>query len=110
MSPHTDSFTVTEEVWLYPGESASWHFLTLPKEVSATIRERSGKNTRGWGSIPVTATIGHTVFQTSIFPDKRSGGYFLPLKASVRASEGIRAGKQATVIIVLDTNRSKKRV
>jgi|GEM_PF-475849 len=107
MSKATNRFTVTEEVWLYPGESASWHFLTLPKDVSEIIRECYGKNARGWGSLPVTATIGKTVFQTSIFPDKRSVGYLLPLKATVRTNEGIRAGKRVTVTLVIAPNRKK---
>ncbi|MFA9262815.1 MAG: DUF1905 domain-containing protein [Undibacterium sp.] len=107
MTKTKNQFTVTEEVWLYPGESAAWHFLTLPKDVSEIIREQYGKNARGWGSLPVSATIGQTVFKTSIFPDKRSGGYLLPIKASVRASEGIRAGKRATVTIVIVPNRKK---
>lgn len=98
-------FTVTEEVWLYPGESAAWHFLTIPKVVAETIRERFGKNTRGWGSLPVQATIGQTAFDTSIFPDKRSGGFLLPLKASVRASEGIREGNRVKVTFVIDPER-----
>lgn len=102
-----NQFTVTEEVWLYPGEVASWHFLTLPKDVSEIIRERFGKTTRGWGSLPVSATIGKTNFKTSIFPDKRSGGYLLPIKASVRASEGIHAGKRATVTVAIVPNRKK---
>lgn len=102
-----NQFTVTEEVWLYPGESAVWHFLTLPKDVSEMIREQYGKSARGWGSLPVSATIGKTSFKTSIFPDKRSGGYLLPLKALVRASEGIRAGERATVKVAIVPNRKK---
>lgn len=101
---------VTEEVWLYPGESAAWHFLTVPKLVAEAIKEQFGKDVRGWGSLPVQATIGKTVFETSIFPDKRSGGYLLPLKAAVRVSEGIRAGMRVTVSLVVEPHRRKKTV
>jgi hypothetical protein len=45
----------------------------------------------GWGSVPVTVTIGTTTWKTSIFPDKESGGYLLPLKADVRKKEHIAA-------------------
>ncbi len=79
------------EVWLYPGDIASWHFVTLPKKESTLIKEQFGSRSRGWGSLPVSVTIGTTTWRTSIFPDKRSGGYLLPLKASVRTKEQIRA-------------------
>ncbi len=103
-------WTLTEEVWLYPGESAAWHFLTVPKSAAAAIKEQFGKDVRGWGSLPVKATIGKTVFETSIFPDKRSGGYLLPLKAAVRANEGICAGMRVTVHLVVEPRRTKKTV
>ncbi|MFZ1626614.1 MAG: DUF1905 domain-containing protein [Candidatus Moraniibacteriota bacterium] len=104
-------WTIVGEVWLYPGESAAWHFMTVPKRDADEIKSRFGQQTRGWGSLPVTATIGKTVFQTSIFfPDKRSGGYLLPLKAAVRAREGIHARQRVTVTIVITPQRKKKTV
>jgi hypothetical protein len=33
--------------------------------------------------------VGKTEWDTSIFPDKKSGVYLLPTKASVRKAEGI---------------------
>ncbi len=78
-------------VWLYPG-NAAWHFVTVPKKVSATIRDRFGDGARGWGSLPVTAAVGSSRWDTSIFPDKKSGSYLLPLKAAVRKNEGISIG------------------
>ena len=64
---------MTEKVWLYPGETANWHFVTLTKKVGQEIKETFGKNARGFGSLPVEVTIGATTFKTSIFPDKRVG-------------------------------------
>ena len=89
-----DMFEIRAEVWLYPGESASWHFVSVPKDISSEIRERFGERSRGWGSLPVTVTIGRTNWNTSIFPDKKSAAYLLPLKASVRAKERIRVGEE----------------
>lgn len=83
---------MTEKVWLYPGDMAAWHFITLTKSVGQEIRESYGKNARGFGSLPVEVTIGNTTWKTSIFPDKRVGSYLLPLKAKVRKSEEIEAG------------------
>lgn len=94
-----DSFNIQAEVWLYPGENASWHFVSVPKEISAGIREHFGGRSKGWGSLPVTVTIGRTTWDTSIFPDKKSAAYLLPLKAVVRAKEGIRAGERVALSI-----------
>ena len=80
------------KVWLYPGESANWHFVNVDKKVSEDIRIKFGKKARGFGSQPVVVTIGKTKWKTSIFPDQHSGTYLLPLKARVRSAEEIDAG------------------
>jgi hypothetical protein len=80
------------KVWLYPG-MAGWHFVSVPKSKSKEIKELFATNLRGFGSIPVNVTIGKTSWQTSIFPDKKSSTYVMPLKADVRKKENIKAGK-----------------
>lgn len=92
---------MTEKVWLYPGENANWHFVTLTKKIGQEIRETYGKNARGFGSLPVEVTIGATAFKTSIFPDKRVGSYLLPLKAKVRKDEDIEAGEPVTFTVTV---------
>lgn len=82
-------FSFSGNVWLYPSNAGAWHFVTVPKNISTSISERFGKVKRGWGSLPIEAKIGKTVWKTSIFPDSKSGTYILPLKALVRKSEGI---------------------
>lgn len=96
-------FNVHAKVWLYPGESGNWHFITVPKKESAEIKKQFGSLARGWGSLPVSVTIGKTSWATSIFSDRASGCYMLPLKANVRAKEGIYADDivKASFIIVL---------
>lgn len=86
------AYQMRARVWLYPG-MAGWHFVTLPKKQSAEIRSQFGMVRRGWGSLPIVAMIGSTSWKTSIFPDKKSGAYLLPLKADVRAKEGIEVGR-----------------
>jgi hypothetical protein len=77
------------KMWLYPG-MAGWHFLSVPREASREIKEKSYKQKRrGWGSVAVTATIGEVTWKTSIFPDKKSSCYIMPVKAEVRKKEGI---------------------
>lgn len=95
------TFSFSAKVWLYPGETASWHFVTLPQTLGQELKERFGKNARGWGSLPVTVTIGKTSWQTSIFPDKHSGSYLLPLKANVRRAEGVRQGDTVKIALVV---------
>ncbi|MCI0542679.1 DUF1905 domain-containing protein [bacterium] len=86
-------YKMKSKVWLYPG-MAGWHFVTIPEKQSQDIKKRFGAIVRakgGWGAIPVTVTLGKTSWKTSIFPDKKSGVYLLPLKAPVRKKEGILA-------------------
>jgi hypothetical protein len=85
-------FKMRAKVWLYSGKAA-WHFITLPKKQSAEIKAQFGMMKKGWGSLPVTVTIGNTSWKTSIFPDERRGAYLLPIKADVRKKENISAGE-----------------
>ncbi len=85
-------YTIKGKIWLYPSEVASWHFITIPKKESAQITERYKEFKKGWGSLPVMATIQKTTWNTSIFPDSKSGTYLLPLKAIVRRNEGLQEG------------------
>lgn len=92
------TFKFKSGVWLWQGKAA-WHFITLPVELSARIKSFDIPR-KGFGSMPVQATIGKTTWKTSIFPEKK-GTYILPLKADVRKKEGIIAGKDAEVSITL---------
>ncbi len=82
------TYKMHAKVWVYPG-MAGWHFVTLPKKQSDNIKKVFGDMKRGWGSLPVMATIGKTTWKTSIFPDKKRGAYLLPIKAEVRKKEKI---------------------
>ncbi len=68
---------------------AGWHFVTIPGTEAQDIKERFAIVKRGFGSLPVTAKIGQTSWQTSIFPDKKTGTYLMPIKAIVRQKERI---------------------
>lgn len=92
------NYKMTTKVFLYPG-MAAWHFLGLPKEIGHEIKENFGKGSRGFGSLPVEVCIGKTVWNTSIFPEKTSGSYVLPVKAIVRKKEDIEAGEEVTYTI-----------
>lgn len=99
MSPHSH-FSLTSEVWLYPG-MAGWHFLSVSKKESGEIKKRFGALQKGWGSLPVEATIGKTSWRTSIFFDSKSGMYILPLKVQIRKKEEILSGDKVKYKIVV---------
>lgn len=67
----------------------AWRFLHVNKKVSDEIKKKYAGKAVGFGSIRVIVKVGKTTWNTSIFPDKKSGTYLLPTKASVRKSEGI---------------------
>lgn len=100
-------YKIKGKVWLYPGIQAAWHFLSIPKKEAEAIKKKFGANARGWGSLPVVVTllrpgsgrVGKQSWKTSIFPDKKSSTYLLPLKAQVRKKEGIQSGDMVTFSI-----------
>ncbi len=83
-----DIYKLKSKVLVYPGMSA-WRFLGLPEKQGQEIKKKFGSRAKGWGSLPVSVTIGKTVWDTSIFPDKKSRSYLLPLKSKVRKAENI---------------------
>lgn len=87
------------EVWEHEGE-ASWHFVTLPGQIGDEIHARTERR-RAFGSVPVDAKIGETSWSTSLFPDSKTQSYVLPVKRSVRSSEGVAAGDVVDVEIEL---------
>lgn len=96
------TYTMRARVWLYPG-ATGWHFITLRKYESEEIKKRFGAKSRGWGSIPILATIGKTRWNTSLFPDRKAGAYLLPLKKDVRKKEGIENGDTVTLSVEIKT-------
>ena len=61
--------------------------------IRADAFDRMGR----WGSVKIIAVIGETRWQTSLFPHKETGGFLLPVKASVRRAESIAEGDDITV-------------
>jgi hypothetical protein len=84
-------YRFSAQIFLWQGQAA-WHFIAVPKNESADIKQRFSGKARGWGSLPVFVMLGECTWKTSIFPDKKSGQYLLPLRAIVRKNEGLFAG------------------
>ena len=91
---------VIAPLWLWTGESASWHFVSVPEELSDEIRAHSLVHRGSFGSVRVEATIGEVILRTSVFP-QRSGGYLLPVKADVRRRADIAAGDEVNLRLEL---------
>jgi hypothetical protein len=94
-------YEIRAEIWVYPGKGG-WHFMTLPTDVAARIKAAMSGLARPWGSLGVTAVIGKTRWTTSLFPDKASSSLLLPIKASVRQREGLKAGDAPIVTIEVE--------
>ena len=84
----------TNKIWFWKGP-APFYFVTVPPEQSHQLHFISGSVTYGWGMIPVTAQIGPTTWQTSLFP--KDGGYIVPIKASVRKARKLEEGDSITL-------------
>ncbi|MDX6310264.1 MAG: hypothetical protein QOI06_3310 [Nocardioidaceae bacterium] len=86
-------------IWFWKGPSP-WHFVTIPDEECGELEAASAFVTYGWGMIPVTARIGGTGWTTSLFP--KDGRYVVPVKARVRAAEGLEVGDVVTVRLAIN--------
>jgi hypothetical protein len=90
------------ELWTWDARRAdTWVFVSLPADASEDIRELTAGRRRGFGSLRVRATLGGTRWTTSIFPDKASGAYVLPVKRAIRTAEGLDTGDTAAVTVEL---------
>ena len=98
-----DRLDFTGKLWLSAGPGG-WTFVTLPPACADQIRFYTGsKKGRAWGMIKVRARIGTSEWSTTIWPDKTSESFLLPVKAAVRKTEKIAAGDQAEVRLTVLT-------
>ena len=105
------TFSFTTKLWLWTTDKApaSWHFLSIAGEAAEEIQahaamarlEMGGGRRRGFGAVKLEAAIGETAWQTSLFPDKDSGGFLLPVKAAVRKAERLALDDEVTVRLAL---------
>jgi Domain of unknown function (DUF1905) len=84
-------FEFSAPLWRYPGADG-WHFVSLPPAVSADITDLTAGSRRGFGSVRVAVRVGATAWRTSVFPDRKTGTFLLPVKQAVRAAEHLEAG------------------
>jgi hypothetical protein len=74
-------------------DKGAWRFARVPEDISAKIKEmQMGRLRRGWGAVYVRAKVGKSEWVTSIFPDRHSATYILPLKKQIRFEENLYDG------------------
>ena len=90
------------EVVTFPGElflvdDGSWFFIRLPVDAADEVRDLTTGPPTGFGSVKVEATVGSSVWSTSVFPEKSSGSFVLPVRKAVRLAECIEDGDTVEV-------------
>jgi len=82
-------------------EMCGWTFVSLPKELSKEIRGNFKCLEEGWGRMKITATLGSSEWQTSIWFDTKQDAYLLPLKAKIRRQEKVVLGEDVKITIMV---------
>lgn len=96
----TRNYKFKGSIWKHKGPAA-WHFITLPRALSKTIRKNHGLSEEGWGRLKTTATIGKINWQTAIWYDSKFKSYLLPIKASIRKSAELDTGILVSVTLLI---------
>ncbi len=94
-------FEFATEIWRWPGDSA-WHFATVPEAESEEIRDRTEHRRKGFGSVRVIARIGSSTWKTSVFPQKESGCFILPIKKAIRSKHDLEDGTEVEIKLELE--------
>jgi hypothetical protein len=95
-------YDFTATLWRHSANAGSWHFVTLPEDLSARIRTLAGGLMNAFGSVRVIARIGATSWKTSIFFDTKAGAFLLPVKADVRCKAGVSAGDDVSAGVEIE--------
>lgn len=92
--------TFTAKLWKYPGQAA-WYFVSLPKAHTKDLKTLASGPSRGFGSLRVNVALGDSSWQTSIFPDNKSGSYLLPIKKEIRRSHNLVDGATFPISVTI---------
>ncbi len=92
------SYQFVGELWKYDGPGG-WHFVNLPSKLSTEIRKNHPGAEEGWGRLKSSVIVGKTSWDTAIWFDRKLGTYLLPIKASIRKTEGLLIGQEIPIQI-----------
>lgn len=90
---------VKGKIWKYPGKGG-WCFVSLGDDESRSLKAEKRIGRTAYGFVPVTATLGASVWRTTLFPSKE-GPYLLAIKGDVRAKERVGVGDEVEVSCVV---------
>ena len=91
-------YLFTSKTWKHRGPG-SWHFVSLPIDISTEIREILKSEEQGWGRLKATVKIGNTEWATAIWFDTKHKTYLLPFKSEIRKKENLKEEQEITVYI-----------
>lgn len=91
----------TGRIVRWNGDKGSWYFLPVTGAAAAEVRMESSGMRSSFGSVRVEAELNGVRWRTSLFPDRASDGFLLPLKAEIRRRGGLEADGSATVYLDL---------
>lgn len=94
-----DPVTFDAELFLW-GEG-SWYFVRLPLDAAEDLRDQVTGPPRGFGSVRVHVELGGSRWDTSVFPEKETGSFVLPVKKAVRTAEDLEDGDSVTVTLTV---------
>lgn len=83
-------FKIKGKIELFP-QKGGWFYVRVPVMITEKLSDRATR-----GLIPITATLGSSVWDTSLLP-MGDGTHFIALKAKVRKKEDIDLGDNIEV-------------
>jgi len=89
-------YEFTAEVEIFP-QKGGWHYIQVPLEVSEPLEIYADR-----GLIAVTATVGTSIWETSLLP-KGDQTHFLALPAKIRKANKIEVADQIKASFILRT-------
>ena len=98
------SYRFNDVIKLWVGSKSTWHYVSLPQEMSDeihTLSQYHQTKRRGWGAVKVDVSVEDQQWQTSIFPAFDNKRYALFLKADVRKRLQLFAGREINVTLTL---------
>ncbi len=96
-------FEFQSHIWIFKSNkngnavAGSWHFISLPLELSVEIRSQMSWQEEGWGRLKVRAQLGGTIWSTAIWYDSKHATYLLPIKSDVRKKEKLLPGDLVSI-------------
>ena len=82
--------TFQGKVEIFP-QKGGWVFIRVPLEITQNFKYMANR-----GLIPITATVGKSIWKTSLMP-MGDGTHFIALNAKVRKKEDIEVGDTITI-------------